>query len=115
MIKVYFVMSTGMFQQQGINSGLFNQQQPVTSNCSLFNPTARSVFESNTSEGSIFKQQQQGGTSIFNVSAHEQQVQLQQQIQVLAISPFGDSTHFRSSVKVNESIHKVIKLHFKLS
>jgi len=90
-----------MTSQTTTSSSLFNQKQPI---CSLFTTTNKSVCKSNTSgvESKPFSHQQgKGGTSLFNdVAAHQQQVQLEQQLQVLANSPFGDSPLFRTSVEV---------------
>ena len=97
----YFCCSTtgaGVFQQQGINSGLLNQQQPATSTSGLFNLTVNTGAKME-------------GNNLFNPQQQDTQLQWQQQ-QLLALinSPFDESLLFHSSTKARVAIHKVICL-----
>ena len=95
--------------QTTTSSSLFNQQQPISSISSLFSTTNKSVSKTNTSgvESKPFNHQQgKSGTSLFNdVAAGQQQVELEQQLQVLASSPFGDSPLFRTSGEVKPILY----------
>jgi len=87
---------TGVFQQQGINRGLFNQPQPVTSISGLFNPTVMSTIENQTN------------IEEKKLVNWQQDTQLQQQLQTLINSPFNESHLSYSSTKASVTMHKMI-------